>query len=241
MNILVTGSGKGIGKFTALKLADMGYHVILHARNQGCLEETVKMMEEKKANYTIVTYDITNFVEMKEAMLQLKKEVGVLDGLVNNAGIMQEALFSMTTENVLDNMYNVNVKAVYMQTQYAIKLMRKSTNASIVNVGSIAGTNGISGSTAYSASKAAIVGLTKSLSKELAPSSIRVNAVAPGFIETNLISGYSEEEKKQVLQSIGFKRLGDPREVANLIAFLLSPESQYITGQVIGIDGGMVI
>lgn len=241
MNIVVTGSGKGIGKFTALKLADMGYHVILHARNQGCLEETVKMMEEKKGNYTIVTYDITNFVEMKEAMLQLKKEVGVLDGLVNNAGIMQEALFSMTTENMLDNTYNVNVKAVYMQTQYAIKLMRKSTNASIVNISSIAGTNGIIGSTAYSASKAAIVGLTKSLSKELASSSIRVNAVAPGFIETNLISSYSEEEKKQVLQNIGFKRLGDPREVANLIAFLLSPESQYITGQVIGIDGGMVI
>lgn len=238
---LVTGASSGIGQATAIKLTDMGYHVILHARNKISLKQTIQMMEEKKANYTIVTYDITNFVEMKEAMLQLKKEVGVLDGLVNNAGIMQESLFSMTTENVLDNMYNVNVKAVYMQTQYAIKLMRKSTNASIVNISSIAGTNGIIGSTAYSASKAAIVGLTKSLSKELASSSIRVNAVAPGFIETNLISSYSEEEKTQILKNIGFKRLGDPREVANLIAFLLSPESQYITGQVIGIDGGMVI
>lgn len=240
-SILITGASSGIGQATAIKLASLGYHVIIHGRTLESLTKTKQLLQEEKASFSAYAYDINNTKAMKESMIQIKQEFGRLDGLVNNAGVMKEALFALTNEDLLNETFDTNVKSLYYQTQYAVKLMRKSSSPSIVNVASIAGVEGVIGSSAYSASKAAVIGLTKSLSKELALQNIRVNAVAPGFVDTALIKDYDMLKREKIINNISLKRIGNPQDVANTIAFLLSQEASYITGQVIGVDGGMVI
>lgn len=237
--ILVTGASRGIGQLTSVKLAESGAQVILHGRSEDSLQLTVEMVREAGCEPFVVLYDMTNEIAMKQAIMVIKKQFGRLDGLVNNAGIMHEGLLGMVKTNTIQHMMNVNVTCVILQMQYSVKLIKNG--GTIVNLSSIIGLNGAEGSAAYSASKAAVVGLTKSAAKEYASKNIRVNAVAPGFIETDLTVNYTGERKEAVLKNIKMKRFGQAEEVANVILFLLSDLSSYVTGQVIGVDGGMVV
>ena len=237
--ILVTGASSGIGQMTAVRLAESGAQIILHGRSEDRLQQTVEMVRGVGCQPFIVSYDITDEIAMKQAIIVIKKKFGYLDGLVNNAGVMHEGLLGMVKTSTIQHMMNVNVTGVLLQMQYAVKLIKNG--GAIVNLSSIIGLNGAEGSAAYSASKAAVVGLTKSASKEYASKNIRVNAVAPGFIETDLTAHYTFERKDAVLKNIKMNRFGQVEEVANVILFLLSDLSSYVTGQVIGVDGGMVI
>ena len=171
----------------------------------------------------------------------IKKNVGQLDAVVNNAGILDDALLGMVNEKQVSHTLAVNTEAVIYHMQYASRLMMKQKSGSIVNVSSIIGRVGNAGQTVYGASKAAVIGATYSASKELAPYNIRVNAVAPGFIETAMTKQLSQEKYEQRLSEIKMGRIGTAEEVANVILFLASDYSSYVTGQVIGVDGGMVI
>lgn len=237
--IIVTGASRGIGQATAINIAKNGGQVILHGRTAESLQQTANLVREIGCEPFVVLYEITDEVAMKQAIISIKKKYGRLDGLVNNAGIMCEGLIGMMKSEHIREQFDVNVTSVLLQMQYASKLMR--TNGAIVNVSSKLGLEGAAGSTAYAASKSAVIGLTKSAAKEWATKNIRVNAVAPGFIETDLTSHYEGELKATVLNNIKMHRFGQAEEVANVIVFLLSELSTYVTGQVIGVDGGMII
>lgn len=239
--VLVTGASRGIGQATAIALAKAGAQVIIHGRSEESITETEADVSEVGLAPFKVIYNVTDDAAMKQATIAIKKQFGRLDGLVNNAGVMDEGLLGMVKTEVIQNMLNVNVTAVLQQMQFASRLMMKNETSSIVNISSIIGLKGAEGSAAYAASKAAVVGLTMSAAKEWASKGIRVNAVAPGFIETDLTAHYEGDRKKVVLNNIKMHRFGQAEEVANVILFLLSDMSSYVTGQVIGVDGGMVI
>lgn len=239
--ILVTGASRGIGQATAIVLAKVGAQVVIHGRSEESIAETEAAVAEVGMAPFRVIYDVTDENAMKQATMAIKKQFGRLDGLVNNAGIMHEGLLGMVKSEAMQSMLDVNVTAVLQQMQFASRLMMKNETSSIVNVSSIIGVKGAEGSSAYAASKAAVVGLTLSAAKEWAAKGIRVNAVAPGFIETDLTAHYEGDKKNGVLNNIKMQRFGHAEEVANVILFLLSNMSTYVTGQVIGVDGGMVI
>lgn len=239
--VLVTGASRGIGQATAIVLAKAGAQVVIHGRSEESIAKTKAAVSEIGSAPFIVIYDVTDEAAIKQATIEIKKQFGRLDGLVNNAGVMHEGLLGMVKTDVMQNMLNINVTAVLQQMQFACRLMMKNDTSSIVNVSSIIGVKGAEGSAAYAASKAAVVGLTLSAAKEWASKGIRVNTVAPGFIETDLTAHYLDDKKEAVLNSIKMHRFGQAEEVANVILFLLSDMSSYVTGQVIGVDGGMVI
>jgi len=240
--VLVTGASRGIGQATAICLAKTGAQVVIHGRSESSLFDTAEQILTLGGLKPFqVVYDVRDGEAMKQAFLQIKKNYGRLDGLVNNAGIMTEGLLAMTKTADVQQMMDVNVMAVLQHMQLASRLMMKKRTGSIVNLSSIIGIRGSEGSVAYAASKAAIVGATLSAAKEWAGAGIRVNAVAPGFIETDLTVHYEGKKKEQLLETIKMNRFGRADEVADVILFLLSNRSSYITGQVIGIDGGMVI
>lgn len=240
--ILITGSTRGIGYTTAELAAKQGWTVILQGRNEEKLEEIKKdFVNRYEAEVYTVTYDVSNIDAIKKAFMWIKKNVGSLDALVNNAGIMDDALLGMIKPEQLNKTFEVNTNAAIYHMQFASRLMMKHKNGSIINVSSIMGRFGNVGQVAYSASKAALIGATKSASKELASYNIRVNAVAPGFIRTDLTNNLSETIITEKLASIGMKRAGEPEEVASVILFLASDATSYVTGQIIGIDGGMIV
>lgn len=241
-SILITGATRGIGYATALQAAKQRWTILLNGRD----EESLAMMKEQleiqhSATVHTLNYDVTNVAEIKKAFMWIKKNVGQLDAVVNNAGILDDALLGMVNEKQVSQTLAVNTEAVIYHMQYASRLMMKQKSGSIVNVSSIIGRVGNAGQTVYGASKAAVIGATYSAAKELAPYNIRVNAVAPGFIETDMTKQLSDEKFNQRLTEIKMGRIGKPEEVANAILFLASDLSSYITGQVIGVDGGMVI
>ncbi|KGR76479.1 3-oxoacyl-ACP reductase [Ureibacillus sinduriensis BLB-1 = JCM 15800] len=241
-SIFITGATRGIGYATAIQAAKQGWTVIINGREEERLNE---VKQELVSSYDVdvhtLIYDVTDNNSIKNAFVWIKKNIGHLDVLVNNAGVLDDALLGMINQKQVSNTIAINIEAVIYHMQYASRLMMKQKFGSIVNVSSIIGRTGNAGQTVYGASKAAVIGATYSAAKELAPYNIRVNAVAPGFIETDMTKQLSEEKFAQRLSEIKMGRIGKAEEVANTILFLASDLSSYVTGQVIGVDGGMVI
>ena len=240
--VFVTGASRGIGKEVALKFANNGYNVVMnYVSSKTNVEELKEEFESKGVKTLIMQADVTD----KEAIEQLVKkaieEFGNIDVLVNNAGITKDNLLMRMSEEEFDKVIEVNLKGTYIVTKAVTKYMMKKRKGSIINLSSVVGVVGNAGQCNYSASKAGIIGFTKSVAKELSSRNIRANAVAPGFIETDMTSVLSDEVKENIYNQIPLKRMGTAKEVANLIYFLGSNESAYITGQVINVDGGMVM
>ncbi len=240
--MLITGASKGIGKATALLCAEQGASLVLLSRNSDLLNDLKQEIISKyPAKVLVFPCDITKPEQIENVFKQLNAEKITIDCLVNNAGIMQDATLLTISDELIKNTYETNVFPVIHASRLAVKNMLRKRKGSIINITSIIGINGHPGNTVYGSSKAAVVGITKSLAKELAPLNIRVNAVAPGFIETELTAGIDEKFREKNLNSIGMKRFGKPEDVAKVILFLASDLSEYVTGQVIGVDGSMVI
>ena len=240
--VFVTGASRGIGKEVALKYAENGYNVVInYASDKTDVESLKKEFEEKNVETIIEKADVTNSNQIEELVKKAIEKFGKIDVLVNNAGITKDNLLMRMSEEEFDKVIEVNLKGTYIVTKAVTKYMMKKRSGSIINLSSVVGVAGNAGQTNYSASKAGIIGFTKSVAKELASRNIRANAVAPGFIETDMTAVLSDAVKENIHNQIPLKRMGSAKEVANLIYFLGSDESSYITGQVINIDGGMVM
>ena len=232
---IVTGSSRGIGHAITEALANNGALVYAVSRTPDSHSRF------RQSNNIVPCYfDITERESVKNLFMRIKKEHGRLDILVNNAGIMQDALIGMITDDQIERTFAVNVYAPIHFIQYASKLMLRQKSGSIINISSVMGLGGNASQLVYSASKGAVVAMTKAAAKELTPSGIRVNAIAPGVIETGLLRNVSEEKLDSFVSRIAAGHLGAPEDVANLVVFLASEDSAYISGQVIGIDGMMI-
>jgi 3-oxoacyl-[acyl-carrier protein] reductase len=240
--VLITGATRGIGFAIAKVFAKAGAHVILNGRDNNRLDKVVNDIA-KYATQDVdrLCFDVSDPQMVKEGFQALFKMTKGLDVLVNNAGVLDDALLGMVTPEQIERVYGVNAFSALYCSQYAARLMQRRKGGSIINVSSIIGVNGNEGQAVYGSSKAALIGMTKSLAKELAPSNIRVNAIAPGFIDTDMARSIPDEIFQQRLDSIKMGRIGNPEEVANTALFLASNLSSYVTGQVIGVDGGMLI
>ncbi|MDU6260696.1 MAG: 3-oxoacyl-[acyl-carrier-protein] reductase [Clostridium perfringens] len=239
---IVTGGTRGIGRAIALKLADHGANIVINYRNSDKEAEELKaILEEKGVKVLTVKCDISNFEDSKNLMDKCKEVFGKIDILVNNAGITKDTLIMRMKEEDFDNVIGVNLKGTFNCAKHASAIMLKQRFGKIINMTSVVGIAGNAGQVNYAASKAGVIGLTKSLAKELGSRGITVNAVAPGFINTDMTASLSEKVKEEASKNIPLKRLGDPEDVANLVGFLASDVANYITGQVINVDGGMVM
>jgi 3-oxoacyl-[acyl-carrier protein] reductase len=235
---LVTGASRGIGAAIARAHAAQGATLLLTARSEA-VETLARELADGGRPAQARRGDISDAAFARDLIASARKEHGRLDVLVNNAGILRQGLIGMTTTEQMRELLEVNVVALMTLTQYATRTMDPKRAPSVVNIASIAGTAGMEGVSAYSASKAAVVGYTLSSAKELAPKGIRVNAIAPGFIDTDMVRGVSADWYQKRLQSIRMGRIGTPEDVAGVAVFLGSHLSDYVTGQVIGVDGGM--
>jgi len=239
---IITGVTRGIGKKIAEVYAKNHATLILNAREHTKVEKLAqKLRDEYNVEVIAFTFDITNSDEVKKAFQNLFKTVKKVDILVNNAGILEGSLLGMIGQNMIEKTYATNVYSIYDISQYAIRMMQRNKSGSIINMTSIMGVMGAEGQAVYSGSKAAVIGITKSMSKELASSNIRVNAIAPGFIDTDMIKELTDVKYEERLASIKMGRVGKTEDVANTALYLASELSSYVTGQVIGVDGGMVI
>ena len=240
--VLVTGASRGIGKAIALKYAENGYNVAInYVSDKTDVAELEKEFKEKGAECLILKADVSKSEEVEELVKQTIQKFGKIDVLVNNAGITRDGLLMRMKEEDFDKVIEINLKGTFLVTKVVIPYMMKRKVGNIINLSSVVGVVGNAGQCNYSASKAGIIGFTKSLAKEVASRNIRVNAVAPGFIDTDMTSVLSEEVKKNINLQIPIKRMGNPREIANVVYFLGCEDSSYITGQVINVDGSMVM
>lgn len=238
----ITGATRGIGATIARTFAANGASLIVNGRNP---ESTAAFCEELRDDYGVqvlsVVADQRDSRAIKDSYQRVFKEFKRLDVLVNNAGILDDALLGMISEESIVSTFEVNALAVVRNMQGAARLMQRGGAGSIINIASIIGTTGNAGQVVYGGSKAAVIGMTKSAAKELAPSNIRVNAIAPGFIDTEMTQSLPKEKYDERMASIGMNRIGTPEDVANVALFLASGMSGYVTGQTIGVDGAMVI
>ena len=240
--VLVTGGSRGIGKEVAEIYAENGYDVVInYVSDRTDVEGIKKEFEEKKVKCLLIKADVSNSEDVEKMIEEAIKEFGKIDVLVHNAGITRDTLLMRMSEEDFDKVIEINLKGTYLVTKQVTKYMMKKRQGSIINLASVVGVVGNAGQANYAASKAGIIGFTKSIAKELASRNIRVNAVAPGFIETDMTNILKDEVKENIGNQIPLKRMGTAREVAEVIYFLGTDKSSYITGQVINIDGGMVM
>lgn len=239
--VLITGGARGIGKAMSKAFAKEGYNVLVNFnKSENEAKELYTILNEKNFSVKLFKANISNREDVEDMVDYCIKEFGGLDVLVNNAGVSQDKLFTDITDEDWDNMMNINLKGSFYCSQVALKYMI-SEKGNIINISSIWGISGASCEVHYSITKAGIIGMTKALAKEVGPSNIRVNSIAPGVINTDMLSGYNEEDIDALVEETPLMRLGTPEDIANCAIFLASDKSNFITGQVISPNGGFVI
>lgn len=239
---LITGATRGIGKQIAITLAKQGYNIALNYRKENEeLENSKKKIEEIGVQILAVKGDVANFEDCENFVKQVIERFGQIDVLVNNAGITKDMLLMRMKKEDFEQVIDTNLVGTFNVTKNVVPYMMKARSGRIINISSVVGISGNAGQTNYSASKAGIIGFTKSLAKEIASRNILVNAVAPGFIETNMTDVLKDDVKQEIAKNIPLKRMGTAQDVANVVKFLASDDSSYITGQVINVDGGMLM
>ena len=236
--VIVTGAAKGIGRAMAVAFAKEGANIVVNYRSTPP-DETVKEVEAQGVKCLAVQADVSSFEESEKLVEAAKEAFGSVDVLVNNAGITRDTLIMRMSEADFDAVISTNLKGCFNMVKHASKVMLKQKSGAIINMSSVIGLIGNAGQANYAAAKAGIIGITHSAAKELAPRGITCNAIAPGFIETDMTAVLSDKVKENILANIPLKRMGKPEEIAETAVFLA--KSKYITGQVIAVDGGMVM
>ena len=239
---LITGATRGIGREIALELAANGFDIAVNYRSEKDIPEDLKKeIESHNVRCEFVQADVSNFEQCESMVKDAIDKFGRIDVLVNNAGITRDGLIMRMKKEDFEAVIDVNLVGTFNVTRNVIPYMIKQRSGRIISLSSVVGVAGNAGQTNYSASKAGIIGFTKSLAKEVASRNILVNAIAPGFIETSMTDVLKDEVKEEILKTIPLRRMGSTKDVANLVKFLASDESSYITGQVICVDGGMLM
>ena len=236
--VLVTGASGGIGKAIAIELSSNGADLCLTGRNKSELESLQKVIG---GNCEIIISDLSKSEGIDELANSAQEKMGQIDILINNAGITRDNLFMRMSEEDWNEVINVNLNSIFKLTKHLIKGMIKRRYGRIINITSVIGVAGGAGQSNYSASKAGIIAMSKSLAQEVGSRSVTVNSIAPGFIETNMTAELSDDRKQEILNSISIGRLGKPDDIAGAVCFLASDKASYITGQTIHINGGMLM
>ena len=240
---LITGGSRGIGKAIAKKFAKEGYDIVINYVSESAELGKVKeeMIENRNVDILFVKADVTNYNGCEEMIKEVINKFGRIDVLVNNAGITKDGLLMRMKEEDFDKVIEVNLKGTFNVTKNVIPYMMKQRSGKIVNISSVVGIGGNAGQANYAASKAGIIGFTKSVAKELASRNILANCVAPGFIKTDMTDVLLDAVKENINKQIPLNKMGEAEEVANAVYFLASEENTYITGQVLNVDGGMIM
>jgi len=240
--VLITGASKGIGKEIAISFAKAQANVVLNAsRMSPYFEEVINYFKENEFSYTVAVGNVANVDDVKKIFEKATDTFGNVDILVNNAGITKDMLLMKMTEEEFDKVIDINLKGTFNCTKQAIRPMMRKKWGRIINISSVIGLIGNPGQANYAASKAGIIGFTKSVAKEIGKKGITCNAIAPGFIVSDMTQSLSDELKEKYLQGVPVGRFGEAIDVANTVMFLASEYAEYITGQVINVDGGLVM
>lgn len=239
---IITGASRGIGQAIAVSLAANGAKVVCnYASNEAEAQKTLDLIKAAGGEGILLKGDVSNPEDAANIVKSCVDAFGKVDILVNNAGITRDGLLMRMKEEDWDTVLNINLKGVFLMTKEVSRLMTKQRSGRIINITSVVGVTGNAGQANYSASKAGVIGFTKSCAKEFATRGVLVNAVAPGFIKTDMTSVLSDKVQADILTQIPLNRMADPQEVANVVMFLATDYASYITGQVINVDGGMVM
>ena len=241
-NVIVTGATRGIGREIALSLAQNGANIAMNYRNLNSeVEDLINEIKSFGVDALAIKCDVSITEEVDNFVKEVKSHYNTIDVLVNNAGITKDGLILRMKEEDFDDVLDVNLKGTFNTTKSVSSIMVRQKYGKIINISSVVGIAGNAGQCNYAASKAGVIGFSKSVARELASRNINVNVVAPGYINTDMTKNLPDKVKEEIIKSIPMKKIGDPKEVANLVLFLSSNLSDYITGQVINVDGGMVM
>lgn len=241
-NVIVTGATRGIGREIALTLAQNGANIAMNYRNLNSeVEDLINEIKSFGVNALAIKCDVSIAAEVDNFVKEVKAHYNTIDVLVNNAGITKDGLILRMKEEDFDDVLDVNLKGTFNTTKSVSSIMVRQKYGKIINISSVVGIAGNAGQCNYAASKAGVIGFSKSVARELSSRNINVNVVAPGYINTDMTKNLPDKVKEEIIKSIPMKKIGDPKEVANLVLFLSSNLSDYITGQVINVDGGMVM